>query len=62
MTKDQQEQFNLVIGTLDRVISEMLHYVETYNLDGPNIQTMKHHAEDMIGSGNKIINIIIDKG
>ena len=50
-----QDEFNLTIGRLDRVLSEMHSYSKDINLDIQNRQTLKHHAEDMIGLGEKII-------
>jgi hypothetical protein len=47
----KQEQFDLVIGRLDRILSEflLLHHPEF--LDEANKQTLKHHADDLIGVG-----------
>ena len=42
------------IGKLDRVLSEMIVLSET-ELDLADHQTMKHHAEDLIGVGTKIL-------
>lgn len=61
MTKDQQEDFNLIIG-LDNCLSKMIIYAVEWDLGGANVQTLKHHAEDMIGAGNKILEVFKAKG
>jgi hypothetical protein len=43
-----------VTGRLDRSISEMLWLVD-HPHDDVSIQTIKHHAEDMIGAGQEIL-------
>lgn len=56
-----QDQFDILIGRLDRNLSMMLCYAEEIPnefMDTPNIQTLKHHAEDMIGAGQKILRLI----
>ena len=51
----QQENFNIAIGRLDRVLSELVLYSHDTELDIPNKQTLKHHAEDMIAAGQHIL-------
>lgn len=48
------------IGMLDRILSEMMILAKT-NLDAADIQTMKHHAEDMIGCGTKVLELLKGK-
>lgn len=43
--------FDLMIGQLDRMLSEFLHVVRTTDFDEPDRQTLKHHADDLIGVG-----------
>jgi hypothetical protein len=55
-----QELFDLTIGRLDRVLSLIVNWGRTVKreeslLDLPNRQTLKHHAEDMIAAGQKIL-------
>lgn len=50
-----QSDFDLSIGRLDRVLSELVGYSHNFN-DEPNKQTLKHHAEDMILAGHHILN------
>jgi len=48
-----RDNFDLVIGRLDRVLSEFLCLYES-DLDEPDRQTLKHHADDLIGVGKKM--------
>lgn len=51
-----QKKFDKTIGKLDRILSKMIEYSGTLEaLDEPNIQTLKHHAEDMVGAGEKVL-------
>lgn len=48
--------FDLMIGRLDRVLSEMLTTGRSHEgLDYPDVQTLTHHAEYLILSGQKIL-------
>jgi hypothetical protein len=48
--------FDNLIGRLDRVISElMIHRDNLGQLDAADLQTLKHHAEDMAGAGASIL-------
>ncbi len=42
--------FDRMIGELDRALSEFLLAVDV-GLDEADIQTLKHHADDLIGVG-----------
>ncbi len=63
MREFRQAEFDEKIGQLDRILSLMIFWVAAvYEVDGknkildePNRQTLKHHAEDMIGAGQKIL-------
>jgi hypothetical protein len=52
-----QAEFNATIGRLDHILSVLIRLSKDEDGDlGPdNQQTLKHHAEDMIGAGNKIL-------
>jgi hypothetical protein len=59
-----QADFDMTIGRLDRVLSKMVDWgrlVKSQSgvidpvIDIANQQTLKHHAEDMIAAGNKIL-------
>lgn len=62
-----QNEFDLTIGRLDRVLSKLVGWgrvVKQMNAPNPNLsinmdvanqQTLKHHAEDMIAAGHKIL-------
>lgn len=57
----QQEDFDLMIGRLDRILSEMVAQGKASKANMAdycpiNRQTLKHHAEDMILAGQKILN------
>lgn len=59
MERQNREKFDLTIGQLDRVLSVLIGLTEESDpipgLDGNDVQTVKHHAEDMIGAGEKIL-------
>lgn len=46
--------FDIMIGQLDRILSEFLVTANTI-LDEPDKQTLKHHADDLIGVGRKAL-------
>ncbi len=50
----QREYFDGVIGRLDRSLSEFLSLFTGDN-DSPDEQTLKHHADDLIGVGQKML-------
>lgn len=62
-----QSDFDSTIGQLDRMLSILVGMGRKYKenivmrvnyqgiLDEPNAQTLKHHAEDMIAAGEKIL-------
>jgi hypothetical protein len=47
-------EFDNVIGRLDRILSEFL-LLTTSPIDEADRQTLKHHADDLIGVGNKAL-------
>lgn len=47
-----------VIGNLDKVLSEFLHLTELPGLDEIDAQTLKHHADDLIGVGRKALDTL----
>lgn len=50
--KPEVRPVDLMIGRLDRLLSEFLVAAEDPNLDEADRQTLKHHADDLIGVGN----------
>lgn len=56
-----REHFDNVIGRLDRLLSEFLLLTEQ-NVDQADWQTLKHHAGDLIGVGQKaLLNLKAEK-
>lgn len=55
--KEQDPEFDQVIGTLDFVLSKLVGYAKAFpgQVSKPNQQTLKHHAEDMIAAGECIL-------
>lgn len=51
-----------VIGRLDRLLSEFLCTCENNQLDIADAQTLKHHADDLIGVGQKAHEILKERG
>lgn len=51
----ERDGFDLMIGRLDRITSEMIGYSTNYELDAADKQTLKHHAEDFIGASRKVL-------
>lgn len=52
----QRASFDMTIGRLDRALSEVLALVND-PLDPVDWQTLKHHADDLIGVGNKLLDL-----
>lgn len=55
-----QAEFDTTIGQLDRVLSKLVEWGRWSKrrpcpVDNYNAQTLKHHAEDMIAAGQKIL-------
>lgn len=48
------------IGLLDRALSE-LKILALSDLDAADTQTVKHHAEDCVGLGNRVLQILESK-
>jgi hypothetical protein len=60
MLSFDQNEFDLTIGQLDRVLSKLVSWGMVTKepicmIDRYNCQTLKHHAEDMIAAGEKIL-------
>jgi hypothetical protein len=47
-------EFDARIGRLDRCLSEFLDLFSTA-IDEPDRQTLRHHADDLIGVGNSML-------
>lgn len=50
--------FDNLIGRLDRILSELVHTAKHGKLDAFDTKTMEHHAEDMVGAGLRILELI----
>ncbi len=50
--------FDAMIGKLDRLLSEFLIEAKSETLDEADLQTIKHHAEDLIGVGKAALEAI----
>lgn len=61
--KEPQENpyVNNVIGRLDRILSEFLDLCKGSQVDHIDLQTLKHHADDLIGVGQKALELIADR-
>lgn len=53
-----RDEFDLTIGRLDRVLSVMILAAKNPETDLADRQTLKHHAEDMVAAGNRIIELL----
>lgn len=56
-----QMDFNLFIGSLDRLLSMFLAFTEMEELDEIDAQTLKHHADDLIGVGEKALKTLAER-
>lgn len=50
--------FDEMIGRLDRILSEFLIEAARSELDEADRQTVKHHADDLIGVGQKALSLL----
>ena len=57
MTRDA---FDMLIGRLDRMVSEMMVAAKSTTLDAADRQTLKHHAEDVIAAGQRVLEIHVE--
>lgn len=53
-----QKYFDEAIGQLDRLLSKVKVWSKDETIDEANRQTLKHHADDLIGVGNKMLEIL----
>jgi hypothetical protein len=51
----------LAIGRLDRALSELKVLAQS-DLDEADLQTVKHHAEDCVGLGTRVLEMIRERG
>lgn len=49
---ESRKRFDLMIGQLDRLLSEFLVAADERGMDEADRQTIKHHADDLIGVGS----------
>lgn len=54
MKEPTREEFDQVIGRLDRLLSEFLLLTQA-PVDEADRQTLKHHADDLVGVGQKAL-------
>ncbi len=52
---NEARAFDVMIGQLDRLLSEMMLAAKDPQLDEADRQTLKHHADDLIGVGNAVL-------
>lgn len=57
LSPDPARPFDEMIGRLDRVLSEFLIEAARAELDEADRQTIKHHADDLIGVGQKALRL-----
>ena len=50
-----RKTFDDMIGRLDRILSEFLVIASDPSLDQADRQTIKHHADDLIGVGRSAL-------
>lgn len=50
--------FDEMIGRLDRLLSEFLIEAARPELDEADRQTIKHHADDLVGVGQKALSLM----
>lgn len=55
-----REEFDTVIGRLDRLLSEFLLLTKA-PIDEADRQTLKHHSDDLIGVGQKALENLSDE-
>jgi len=60
--KPVKMDFNLMIGSLDRLLSAFLLFTESAELDEVDAQTLKHHADDLIGVGTHALKKLKRRG
>ncbi len=54
--------FNNMIGSLGRLLSAFLLFTESPKLDEVDAQTLKHHADDLIGVGTHALKKLAQRG
>lgn len=57
-TENHRLNFDLAIGRLDHVLSQLIGFAKDNARDDADRQTLKHHAEDMIMAGEKILSLL----
>lgn len=56
------QQVAITIGELDRRLSELKLLALDSRLDQADYQTLKHHAEDCVGLGTRVLEILKERG
>lgn len=54
----EARRLDRMIGRLDRLLSEFLVEAADSTLDEPDRQTIKHHADDLIGVGKRALELL----
>jgi hypothetical protein len=54
----ERVDFDNMIGRLDRLLSEFLSAAKDPSLDMADKQTIKHHADDLIGVGKAALDAV----
>jgi hypothetical protein len=57
MSSASRDKFDLVIGRLDRDISELMLAAKDPTTDDADWQTLKHHAEDIVAAGERVLTL-----
>lgn len=58
LRQENREYFDGMIGRLDRILSEFLEAARSEGLDRADLQTLKHHADDLIGVGQAALEVV----
>ena len=53
---------NDLIGRVDQCLSEMLLAAEAPRLNVVDATTLKHHARDLVSGGNKVLELLKERG
>ena len=61
MHDSETRPFDSLIGRLDRILSEFLVAASITTVDEADRQTLRHHADDLIGVGRKALELLTGK-
>jgi hypothetical protein len=58
-----RREIDAMIGRVDRALSEILVAAgRAGELDAPDVQTLAHHADDLVGVGQKVRSLLVKIG